>query len=238
MQYRHKLLYATVLIGALVGMAAEASATPLFTPIQTATADFGGAANNYSMSGATILTFNGFDASLGTLVGVYLSLSLDGTLNNVASVTSAPLVDKSVGSPIALTASATTNIFAPLGLNLSTSFSTPSFVGTVTAGSLNVVGTNTVTNQTAQNSLSSPTDLSAYIGGTGAVSVNVLESGTQGGSVPGNVLTGNQGSADITLSVEYAYIDPIVTTPEPASASLIGLGMLGLSAIRRRRAPR
>lgn len=232
MTYRRKLLCSTVLVGGLFGITTEASATPSYTPTETASVTFGGEANDYSMSGSTVLTVNGFNSSLGNLVGVYLTLSLSGTLNNVASITSTPYIAQSVGSPTALTASATTYVSAPLGLNLNTSFSTPGFVGTVTTGSLNIVGTNTVTDQTVNNSLTS--DLAAYIGGTNAISIDVLEDGTQGGSVPGNVLTGNTGTADIVLTVDYAYTNA-VTTPEPASMSLMGLGMVGLGVLRRRR---
>lgn len=232
MTYRRKLLCSTVLVGGLFGITAGASATPTYTPAETASVVFGGETNNFSMSGSAFLTVNGFDSSLGNLVGVYMTLSLSGTLNNVASVTSAPFTSEPVGSPIPLTASATTNVIAPLGLNLTTSFVTPSFVGMVTTGSLNIVGTNSVTNQTVSNSLT--TNLASYIGGANSVSIDVIESGTQGGSVPGNVLSGNQGTADIVLTVDYAYTNP-VNTPEPASMSLMGLGMVGLGVLRRRR---
>jgi hypothetical protein len=55
------------------------------------------------------------------------------------------------------------------------------------------------------------------------VSVIILRSRAQGGSVPGNGLTGNQGNPDVVLTVDYAYIAPTATTSEPASTSVLEL---------------
>jgi hypothetical protein len=233
MTHRRKMLCSTILTVGLLGFAARASATPSYTPVQTASYTFGGASNSYSMTGSTSLTFNGFDSTLGNLVGVDLELSLTGTLNNTAAVISGTS-NATVGSPTPLSAFATTTV---LGYSsLTSSITTPGFAGTVIFGSLNTVGTTTVTGQTTSSTLTgTPTTLSAYIGGADALTVYVLENGNQGGSVPGNVLSGNNGTVDVSLSVDYAYTNPSSSTPEPASMSVLGLAMVGMGVVRRRR---
>ena len=233
MAFRRDLLYATVLVAGLVGTSTTASATPSLTAIQTDNFVFGGAPN-FEISGSTNLLFNGFDATLGTLVGVNLTLSLSGTLNDDVNNTKPTAM--AVGTPTPLTATATTTVTGAAGLSTGNSITTPGFTGSVNPGNT-TVGTQTITSLLSSASLSSPpSDLSSYIGGTNAVSIAVLENGFQGGSVGSGVFTGNDGTADVTaVTIDYAYTPPVVNTPEPASMSLMGVGMIGLGILRRRR---
>jgi hypothetical protein len=231
MAFRRNLLCATVLMAGLVGTSTTASATPSLTAIQTDSFVFGGAPD-FEISGSTNLLFNGFDATLGTLVGVNLTLSLSGTLNDDVDNTTSAMA---VGTPTPLTATATTTVTGASGLTTGNSITTPAFTGSVNPGNT-TVGTQTITSLLSSASLSSPpSDLSSYIGGTNSVSIAVLENGFQGGSVGSGVFTGNDGTANVTVTMDYAYTPAVVNTPEPATMSLVGTGMIGLGILRRRR---
>jgi PEP-CTERM motif len=231
MAFRRNLLCATVLMAGLVGTSTTASATPSLTAIQTDNFVFGGPPD-FGISGSTNLLFNGFDATLGTLVGVNLTLSLSGTLNDDVDNTTSAMA---VGTPTPLTATATTTVTGASGLTTGNSITTPAFTGSVNPGNT-TVGTQTITSLLSSASLSSPpSDLSSYIGGTNSVSIAVLENGFQGGSVGSGVFTGNDGTANVTVTMDYAYTPAVVNTPEPATMSLVGTGMIGLGILRRRR---
>ena len=231
MAFCRNLAYTTVMVAGLVGTSTTASATPSLTAIQTDNTTFGGGPA-FELSGSANLLFNGFDATLGTLVGINLTLSVSGTLNNDVDNTKPTAL--LVGTPTPLTATATTAVTGSSGLSTSNIITTPGFTGSVNPGST-TVGTQTITNLVSSASLSSPpSDLSPYIGGTNSVTIAVLEDGTQGGSVGNGVFTGNDGTADVTVTMDYAYTPAVVNTPEPASMSLVGVGMIGLGILRRR----
>ena len=220
------LKLAAIAVAGSVAMASPAFAA--FTPVQQQNFNF------LTMSESTNLAFNGFDAGLGTLQEVLISFSSAVTLNNTAAVIN-NAGNQSVGVPTPLTATGTIAISIPAFFFGSNAFLvTPGFVGTVNAGPLNTVGTISDPALGGASSIVNPLALPSYIGGLNLYNVNVAASGTQGGSVTADVLTGNNGTAEGLVRVQYRYEDG-VTTPEPASMALLGAGMVALGVARRRR---
>lgn len=236
-----KLLIPAAFTVAVAGLSSAAHAIPQVTTLQSHSV------SSSVLSGSTILYFDGFNVALGTLEGVDLNYTLNATLNNTAAVVATIDVpspgDQSVGSPTPLSATATTTITTGTGLvliNLSSTLTTPGFVGTVTTGPLNTVGTASDTGVTGGQSFTTPPTSAfwldgVYEGGTNAVGVTVSESGTATGSVTANVLEGDNGTYSVTVTLQYRYDDGTVATPEPATIGLLGVGMAGMGLLRRRR---
>lgn len=213
----------------------SATAGLITTPVQTQTFSF-----LTPSSSSTVLAFNGFDSTLGTLNSVHFSWTLDQTLNDqVYNFTGAPQL---VGNVLPLSATATTN-FTGQGiaalLTGTNTMTTPGFSGTVAAGGPTTVGTVSATGIIGGVCLSNDascgagnTSLSAYVGGLNLFTVNLDSIGFQSGTVPGGVFTGNSGIASGTVSIFYDYTAAKV--PVPATSALMFIGLLGMMSLRRR----
>ncbi|MFJ3054900.1 choice-of-anchor E domain-containing protein [Herbaspirillum sp. NPDC087042] len=185
--------------------------------------------NFSTVNASTNLSFDGFDASLGTLLGVVIKFSLNETLNDLAfNMGNSALT---VGNPVKVSATSTITASGPLGLTTVNQLTTTPYSGSVTTG-LSTIGTATLSNY-----MVGPTQLNgnmstlgAYIGGSNSVTIAVTGVGTQSGSLSPSVMTGYNGSANGIVYLQYIY-----AIPEPTMLALFALGLLMLTATTWRR---
>jgi hypothetical protein len=181
------------------------------------------------VNGNLSLTLPGFDSSLGTLTGATLQLDVFTgpqfevlNLGNVAGTgTGSTVITYTVTGPgvagLVASASSGTQTVAVSGSFLDLASSSPALA--------------------FLNPLTTLADLAALIG-PGTINFNVSEMQTTTGTTDtagATLAFGGTASANLALAMVYTYTaaDPI---PEPVSMALLGTGLIGLTAIRRRRA--
>lgn len=238
MNNQYKILAIAVVAAALLSpISAVAGAVITGTQVQSF--------NFTLLDDSTTLSFNGFDSSLGILNSVHFQWTMDKTLNNnIININSVP---KTIGSPVPVSATSTTTFtgsgIAFLLTDVNT-LTTPGFTGSVPGNfSITTVGTASAPNLSGGVCLSNDnscgvgnTDLSGYIGGLNLFNIFISNAGTQGGSVPSGVFSGNDGSAAGTVSIYYDYTTrPSTNIPEPAGLSLASLGLVGFAAFRKKK---
>lgn len=233
------LTVALVVAGMLSSMPAIAGA--LLTTTQTQSFNFA------NLDDSTTLSFDGFDSALGILRSFHFEWTLDKTLNNnVYNFGTGPV---SIGTPLALSAILTTtftgsNASGLLFSDINT-LTTPGFAGIVPAG-FTQVGTASAVGLTGgfvfcNDGSCLPnvvTSLNGYIGGVNFLSLAIANSSSQSGSASGGtVFAGYNGAATGTVNLFYDY-DLIPTTgnvPEPAILGLVGIGVAGFAASRKKK---
>lgn len=167
------------------------------------------------------LTFTAFDSSLGTLDSVIVTL--------FGAVTSSVTVNAVSAEPFGadVTGGARIRVLAGPGAGTQLNISSTATTNPLDAGTQETVDFGTKLSSTlltvnAADFLSNVTFSLAAIGGNSC--------GTSGGNNGCDFTT----TAGARIEVDYNYTPP-VQVPEPASMALIGLGALGLAAVRRRK---
>jgi hypothetical protein len=211
-----------------LGLAVMAVAQPASAGIIVQTDTYAMQATPFSDA----LTFNSFNASLGTLTGVTIQLNETGTVTTfVANFGTAANYSNVIGT-------GTVSVTGPNATMVTTSFSSSPYAGNIGAGTFfspttivlgTTSGSASTTSSVASSSFSffesPPSTLTYVINAVGSTSA----SGTSTmGSGP--VLYGANATVGGSVVITYTFTAAV---PEPASLGMVVLGLGGICAVRR-----
>ena len=175
---------------------------------------------------------NKFDLAQGTLTGAVLTVNgiatSTGSLSNTASIAQNFKFNTSLDWLFTLGGTGANQSFSLNPLS-----SGAGFTSIATGAVLNYTATAANTNATAVFTLTGA-DLAAFTGtGTNTVACQTFEGTSIVGST--NLTAKIDTKAGCNATIVYTFTAPVVTTvPLPASALLVGFGLFGLAATRRK----
>jgi PEP-CTERM motif len=224
----------TIALGAVIGLGTTGAAFAGPTPNPVVISD--PFSIGPTLSGNTTLTFTGGAAAIPagqvlesvTVTFKVNEFTLNGTYGLISGVS---------GTASGLIANGGVSIKYPnaFGITIagdSLSTSPPFSNAALTGSGKQVYSTASLQNATSASQTFTGNGAVSAFNSLSNLSILVHASNSQGGTVSSNILTGVSGSITGSVTLAYTYGSP---TPEPATLAVLGTGILGLGAMRRRR---